>query len=158
MITQNGQNAVPSGDVVHVRAADHRPRADHAAERRLRVQLRPEPRLQRAVQAKQTTFPTNGGNTGPSNFAPPLPGGGNGSQVVFPAGSALHGRFLYVACNGDNSLAVIDTSTNKVISRVPVGFFPYGVSVSRDGSKVLVSNWGVEQYKFLGAPMTATAI
>ena len=109
------------------------------------------PAYNTAVQAKQTTFPTNGGNTGPSNFAPALPGGGNGSQVVFPAGSALHGRFLYVACNGDNSLAVVDTATNQVISRVGVGFFPYGVSVSRDGSKVLVSNWGVEQYKFLGA-------
>ena len=102
------------------------------------------------VPPSTVSYPTNGGNTGPGNFAPALPGGGNGSQVVFPAGSALHGRFLYVACNGDNSLAVIDTSTNAVIRRLPVGYFPYGVTVSRDGTKVLVSNWGIQQYSFLG--------
>ena len=53
-----------------------------------------------------------------------------------------------MACNGDNSLAVIDTTTNTVIKQIPVGYFPYGVSVSRDGSKVLVTNWGVTEYKF----------
>ena len=31
-------------------------------------------------------------------------------------------------------------------------FSPYGVSVSRDGTKVLVSNWGVEAYSFLAPP------
>ncbi len=73
-----------------------------------------------------------------------------GAKITFPAGSALSpdGRYLYVACNGDNSLAVIDTSLNTVVKQVPVGYFPYGVSVSRDGSKVLVSNWGVTEYKF----------
>ena len=73
-----------------------------------------------------------------------------GAKITFPAGSALSpdGRYLYVACNGDNSLAVIDTTTNTVIKQVPVGYFPYGVSVSRDGSKVLVSNWGITEYKF----------
>ena len=50
---------------------------------------------------------------------------GNGSRVVFPAGSALHGRFLYVACNGDNSVAVIDTlATNQVIKPPPRRLLP----------------------------------
>ena len=73
-----------------------------------------------------------------------------GAKITFPAGSALSpdGRYLYVACNGDNSLAVIDTTTNTVIKQVAVGYFPYGVSVSRDGSKVMVSNWGITEYKF----------
>lgn len=76
---------------------------------------------------------------------------GSGAKTTFPAGSALspNGRYLYVACNGDNSLAVVDTTTNAVVRRVPVGFFPYGVSVSRDGTKVLVSNIGIMPYKFL---------
>ncbi len=77
-----------------------------------------------------------------------------GAQITFPAGLALSpasvdgGRYLYVACNGDNSLAIIDTTTNSVVKQIPVGYFPYGVSVSADGAKVMVSNWGVTQYKF----------
>ncbi|MBV9852150.1 MAG: hypothetical protein JO250_20990 [Armatimonadetes bacterium] len=73
------------------------------------------------------------------------------NRLTFPAGSALSpsGRYLYVACNADNSLAVIDTTTNTVIKQIPVGFSPYAVTVSRDGSKVLVTNWGVQQYQFL---------
>lgn len=73
-----------------------------------------------------------------------------GDQTTFPAGSALSpdGKFLYVACNGDNSVAVIDTAAKKVVRQVPVGFFPYGVSVSAKGDQVMVANWGVTEYKF----------
>ena len=92
-------------------------------------------------------FPENSGSSGGSV-------GSRNNRLTFPAGSALSpsGRYLYVACNGDNSLAVIDTTTNTVVKQIPVGFIPYGVSVSRDGSKVLVSNWGVQQYSFLAPP------
>jgi YVTN family beta-propeller protein len=71
-------------------------------------------------------------------------------RITFPAGSALSpdGKYLYVACNGDNSVAVIDTAALAVVQQVPVGFFPYSVSVSADGTKVAVSNWGIEEYKF----------
>ncbi len=84
---------------------------------------------------------------------PPVPTNfdrAKGAQITFPAGSALSpdGRFLYVVCNGDNSLAVIDTRSKAVVKQIPVGYFPYDVSVSRDGSKILVSNWGIEEYKF----------
>ena len=72
------------------------------------------------------------------------------TQLTFPAGSALSpdGRFLYVACNADNSLAVIDTGTLGVVRRIPVGYFPYDVAVSGDGTAVFVSNWGITAYKF----------
>ena len=79
-------------------------------------------------------------------------------------GSALSpdGRYLYVACNGDNSLAIIDTTTFKVVKQVPVGYFPYDVVVSDDGRTVFVSNWGVTEYKFAnptyGPDGTLTAI
>jgi len=88
-----------------------------------------------------------------NGYKPPVPSGFNrssGAQTTFPAGSALSpdGKYLYVVCDGDNSVAVIDTAAQKVVKQVPVGYFPYGVSVSQDGATVLVSNWGVTEYKF----------
>lgn len=91
-------------------------------------------------------------NYSTSGFTGPSPSGfsKSGAAITFPAGSALSpdGKYLYVACNGDNSLAVIDTTAQTVVKQVSVGFFPYAVSVSQDGNTVLVSNWGVTQYKF----------
>jgi YVTN family beta-propeller protein len=85
---------------------------------------------------------------------PPVPTNFNrttGAQITFPAGSALSpdGKFLYVACNGDNSVAVIDTAKMAVVKQASTGYFPYGVAVSRNGQKVLVSNWGMTEYRFL---------
>ena len=74
----------------------------------------------------------------------------SGAHITFPAGCTLSpdGKYLYVACNGDDSVAVIDTNKKAVVKQVPVGYFPYGVSVTADGTKVAVSNWGVTEYKF----------
>ena len=88
-----------------------------------------------------------------SGNRPPVPSGfdrTSGAATTFPAGSALSpdGKFLYVACNGDNSLAVIDTASATVVKQIPVGYFPYDVAVGVDGTSVLVSNWGVTEYKF----------
>jgi YVTN family beta-propeller protein len=90
---------------------------------------------------------------GASGDRPPAPSGfdrTNGAVITFPAGSALSpdGRFLYVACNGDNSLAIVDTDSSAVVKQVPVGYFPYDVVVTADGQTVFVSNWGVTEYKF----------
>ena len=35
-----------------------------------------------------------------------------------------------------------------MVQQVAVGYFPYAVTVSQDGTTVLVSNWGVTEYKF----------
>jgi YVTN family beta-propeller protein len=93
----------------------------------------------------KTVFPSPASSTSPAAFAA-------GARISFPAGSALSpdGRFLYVACNGDESLAVIDTASLGVVKQVEVGYFPYGVVVSQDGSKILVSNWGMTEYTFHG--------
>jgi YVTN family beta-propeller protein len=52
------------------------------------------------------------------------------------------GSKLYVALNTAHQVAVIDTATRSVITRVAVGIHPYTTMVSADGSKVYVSNWG----------------
>lgn len=88
-----------------------------------------------------------------SGNKPPVPSGfdrKNGAQTTFPAGSALSpdGQYLYVACNGDNSLAMIDTASRTVVKQIPVGYFPYDVEVNADGTQVFVSNWGITEYKF----------
>jgi YVTN family beta-propeller protein len=91
-----------------------------------------------------------------SGNKPPVPSGFSrtaAANITFPAGSSLSpdGRYLYVACNGDNSVAVIDTTRFRVVKQVSVGYFPYSVSVSTDGQRVTVSNWGVTAYKFKNA-------
>ena len=50
------------------------------------------------------------------------------------------GQTAYVTNEGDNSVSVINVSTNTVTATIPVGTYPAGVSVSQDGTKVYVTN------------------
>ena len=61
----------------------------------------------------------------------------------YPAGLALSrdGQMLYVAENLADSLAVIDVASGRVVQRVATERYPYGVTVTPDGS-VWVSAWG----------------
>ena len=90
-----------------------------------------------------SSCPSAASNTSPAAFSA-------GAQTTFPAGIHLSpdGKYLYVACDGDNSLAVIDTHANAVVAQHPAGYFPYDVAVSSDGTRVAVSNWGLTEYKF----------
>ena len=45
--------------------------------------------------------------------------------------------------NFSNTVTVIDTTTNKVVTTVDVGLAPAGVAVTLDGSKVYVANEAV---------------
>jgi len=75
---------------------------------------------------------------------------GLGAKITFPAGCTLthDGRYLLVACDGDNSVAVIETASKKVVAQYEAGYFPYAVAISPDSRRVVVSNWGVTTYKF----------
>jgi YVTN family beta-propeller protein len=84
-----------------------------------------------------------------------------GAKSTFPAGmqASPDGRFLYVACNTDNSLAVIDTYQKAVVQQLPTGNFPYGVAISDDGTRIYTTNWGVTNYQFASpspSPLTFT--
>jgi YVTN family beta-propeller protein len=49
-----------------------------------------------------------------------------------PLGVAVapDGRYVYVTNNGANTMSVIDTSTNAVVTAIPVGISPAGVAVT----------------------------
>ena len=55
---------------------------------------------------------------------------------------SLDGGRVYVACQDTNELWVLDVSARKVVRRVAVGHKPYGVAVSPDDGRILVSNEG----------------
>jgi DNA-binding beta-propeller fold protein YncE len=61
----------------------------------------------------------------------------------YPAGiaAARRGKFIYVAENVGDSLAVVDTGTQQIVQRLPTDHYPYAVEVARDG-RVYVSAWG----------------
>ncbi|HEY1309093.1 MAG TPA: bifunctional YncE family protein/alkaline phosphatase family protein [Vicinamibacterales bacterium] len=61
-----------------------------------------------------------------------------------PSGLSLNanGSRVYIALNQTNLVAVIDTATRAILTRIPVGTYPYTTVMSADGTKVYVSNWG----------------
>ncbi len=67
----------------------------------------------------------------------------DGTGTSYPAGVAVstNGKFIYVAENVGDQLAVVDASTGEVVQRFPTDHYPYGVAVGRDG-RVWVSAWG----------------
>jgi YVTN family beta-propeller protein len=65
--------------------------------------------------------------------------------LIFVASSirAIHAQTVaYVTVNQNNSLSVINTSTNRVVASIPVGTQPSGVASSPDGARVYVMNAG----------------
>jgi DNA-binding beta-propeller fold protein YncE len=73
-------------------------------------------------------------------LAPKLP---DQNADHYPAGLApsADGRWLYVAENLADSLAVVDLASGRVAQRLPTGRYPYAVVVAPDGT-VFVSDWG----------------
>jgi DNA-binding beta-propeller fold protein YncE len=61
----------------------------------------------------------------------------------YPAGLAVsdNGKFLYVAENVGDALAVIDLSSQTVVQRLATEHYPYAIAVASDGS-VYLSAWG----------------
>ncbi len=59
-----------------------------------------------------------------------------------PVGVALSKdeRQLYAATGRGNSVAVIDTKTNRVTATIPVGQRPWGLGLSGDGKRLYVAN------------------
>jgi len=66
---------------------------------------------------------------------------GKGERYPSGIGISPDGKRLYVAENLADSLAVVDTADGRVLQRVEVGPYPYGVVVGPEG-RIYVSAWG----------------
>ena len=102
----------------------------------LRMTVKSDGTVNASPAATIAVKPTHGGKFG----------GGQGisspSGDALPSGAALskNGGLLYVAINGNNTLGVVDTKTNKLVRQIPVGMAPRRVVV--DGSFAYVSDEG----------------
>jgi len=61
----------------------------------------------------------------------------------YPAGLAVSrdGKLLYVAENVADDVAIVDTTTSDVVTRIKTGHFPYAIEIADDGD-AFVSAWG----------------
>lgn len=66
----------------------------------------------------------------------------DGTGTSYPAGLAVapNGKYVYVAENVGDHLAVVDSATGEIVGRLATDHYPYGVVVS--GDRVFVSAWG----------------
>ena len=87
-----------------------------------------------ALCGSALTSPACNPNIGPSNA--------NGAWL--PSGMALSadGNTLYVALNGNNTLGVVNTQTDTLTARIPVGNAPRQVVLAPNGNVAYVSNEG----------------
>jgi YVTN family beta-propeller protein len=60
------------------------------------------------------------------------------------------GTHLFAVDQTNFRLVIIDTRKMKVINSVPVGRYPFGVTLSRDEKKVYVANVGMFEYSKIG--------
>jgi YVTN family beta-propeller protein len=82
---------------------------------------------------------------------------------------AFAAPFAYIANSGDSTVSVIDTSSNDYIKKISLcdgscpenGLMPYGVAVSKNGSRVYVSNQSGNSVSVIDAltdPLNPTVI
>lgn len=58
---------------------------------------------------------------------------------VSPAGMVVSpdGKRIYIAESGINAIAVLNTSTSKIIGHIPTAWYPYRLALSKGGGKLL---------------------
>jgi DNA-binding beta-propeller fold protein YncE len=77
----------------------------------------------------------------------------DGTGTSYPAGLAVasNGKFVYVAEDVGDRLAVVNTTTGEITQRFSTDHYPYGVALTAEG-QVFVSAWGgstVSQFRVL---------
>jgi DNA-binding beta-propeller fold protein YncE len=77
----------------------------------------------------------------------------DGTGTSYPAGVTVapNGKFVYVAENVGDRLAVVNAATGEITQRLSTDHYPYGVALT-EGGQVFVSAWGgstVSQFRVL---------
>ena len=77
----------------------------------------------------------------------------DGTGTSYPAGVAVspNGKFVYVAEDVGDHLAVVNAATGEIVQRLPTDHYPYGIALSADG-RLFVSAWGgttLSQFRIL---------
>ena len=77
----------------------------------------------------------------------------DGTGTSYPAGLAYspNGKFVYVAENVGDKLAVVNAATGEIAQRFSTDHYPYGIALTANG-QVFVSAWGsstVSQFRIL---------
>jgi gliding motility-associated-like protein len=100
--------------------------------------------LQTAMSPKLLIFRVVGLAASGTGNIPPFTAINTGSTAVTATITAtpLSPNFVYVANSGDNTVSVINVTTNLVTATIAVGAKPLSLSVSPDGTRVYVANSG----------------
>ena len=54
--------------------------------------------------------------------------------------TVMRSPVAYITNNWNNTVSVINTTTNTVTAKVPVGSGPYGATITPDGTKIYITN------------------
>lgn len=63
--------------------------------------------------------------------------------------------YAYVTNNADNTVSVINVTTNLVVKTIPVGSMPYGVAVNQAGTAAYVTNSGTNTVSVISTATNA---
>src|SRR5437773_8407182 len=77
--------------------------------------------------------------------------------IGFAFASSALAQTLFVPARYSDEVAVIDTSTNQVVTQIPVGAFPIRIAITPDLSKAFISNGSSSSVSVLDT-MTRTNI
>ena len=82
----------------------------------------------------------------------------DGTGTSYPAGIAVasNGKFIYVAENVGDRVAVINSATGEIVQSLPTDHYPYDVLLSSDGH-LFVSAWGAQRYLTFMCFLTASS-
>jgi YVTN family beta-propeller protein len=64
------------------------------------------------------------------------------------------GNYAYVPEVNSNTVAVIDTTTNSIVTRIPVGIAPFGIAISRSVNQSPIADAGPDQTIHVGTLAT----